>query len=114
VQKVYCGRCKSKPSWWNWQPGDYALATVDWAVLLNREGFPANHKRVYRLYKQGNLALRRKSRKHLASATRVPLAEPTRANQECVMNFLHDTVADGRKFRTLNIVDVFKRECLSV
>ncbi len=83
-------------------------------VLLKREGYPANHKRVYRLYKQDNLALRRKSRKRLASQARVPLAEPTRANQVWAMDFLHDTLADGRKFRTLNIVDVYTRECRAI
>src|SRR5512133_2284630 len=84
------------------------------AVLLRREGYPANHKRVYRLYKQGNLGLRRKGRKRLASVARVPLAEPARANQMWAMDFVHDTLADGRKFRTLNIVDVFTRECRAI
>lgn len=83
-------------------------------VLLKREGFSANHKRVYRLYKQGNLALRRKGRKRLAAVARVPLAQPTRANQVWAMDFVHDTLADGRKFRTLNIVDVFTRECRAI
>lgn len=84
------------------------------AVLLKREGYAANHKRVYRLYKQGNLALRRKGRKRLASVARVPLAEPTRANQMWAMDFIHDTLADGRKFRTLNVIDVFTRECRAI
>lgn len=84
------------------------------AVLLRREGYPANHKRIYRLYKQGNLALRRKGRKRLASVSRVPLAQPVRANQLWAMDFVHDTLADGRKFRTLNIVDVFTRECRAI
>ena len=83
-------------------------------VLLRREGYVANHKRVYRLYKQGNLALRRKRSKRLASVSRVPLAQPTRANQVWAMDFVHDTLADGRKFRTLNIVDVYTRECRAI
>ncbi len=84
------------------------------AVLLKREGYPANHKRIYRLYKQGNLALRRKGRKRLASVSRVPLAQPVKANQVWAMDFVHDTLADGRKFRTLNVVDVFTRECRAI
>lgn len=84
------------------------------AVLLKREGYPANHKRVYRLYKQGNLALRRKGRKRLASIARVPLAQPVKANQMWAMDFVHDTLSDGRKFRTLNIVDVYTRECRAI
>lgn len=50
-------------------------------VLLRREGYIANHKRVYRLYKKDNLALRRKDRKRLASVSRVPLPQPNRPNQ---------------------------------
>jgi putative transposase len=84
------------------------------AVLLKREGYPANHKRIYRLYKQGNLALRRKGRKRLASVSRVPLAQPVKANQVWAMDFVHDMLADGRKFRTLNVVDVFTRECRAI
>jgi putative transposase len=83
-------------------------------VLLRREGYVANHKRVYRLYKKGNLALRRKNRKRLASASRVPLPQPVRPNQVWAMDFVHDTLADGRKFRTLNIVDVYTRECRAI
>src|SRR5204863_1710912 len=71
----------------------------------------ANHKRVYRLYQQRHLALRRKGRKRLAALSRVPLAAPVRANQVWAMDFMHDTLADGRKFRTLNVVDVYTREC---
>lgn len=81
------------------------------AVLLKSEGYIANHKRVYRLYKQNNLGLRRKTGKRLASQARVPFVEPTKANQVWAMDFLHDTLVDGRKFRTLNIVDVYTREC---
>jgi putative transposase len=83
-------------------------------VLLRREGLVANHKRVYRLYKKDNLALRRKNRKRLAAASRVPPHQPARANQVWAMDFMHDTLVDGRKFRTLNIVDVFTRECRAI
>jgi putative transposase len=83
-------------------------------VLLKREGLVANHKRVYRLYKKDNLALRRKNRKRLAAASRVPLPQPAKPNQVWAMDFMHDTLADGRKFRTLNIVDVYTRECRAI
>ena len=83
-------------------------------VLLRREGYVANHKRVYRLYQQGHLALRRKGRKRLAAFRRVPLGVPVRANQVWAMDFTQDTLADGRKFRTLNIVDVYTRECRAI
>jgi putative transposase len=83
-------------------------------VLLRREGLVANHKRVYRLYKMDNLALRRKGRKRLAAVSRVPLPQPARPNQVWAMDFVHDTLANGRKFRTLNIVDVYTRECRAI
>lgn len=80
-------------------------------VLLRREGYLVNHKRVYRLYQQSHLALRRKDRKRLATLRRIPRAAPVRANQLWAMDFMQDTLADGRKFRTLNVVDVYTREC---
>lgn len=84
-------------------------------VLLRREGFVANHKRVSRLYKLNELALRRKKgRKRLASISRVPLPQPARPNQVWAMDFVHDTLANGRKFRTLNVVDVYTRECRAI
>jgi putative transposase len=83
-------------------------------VLLRREGLVANHKRVYQLYKKDNLALRRKNRKRLAAASRVPLPRPAKPNQVWAMDFMHDTLVDGRKFRTLNIVDMYTRECRAI
>jgi putative transposase len=81
------------------------------SVLLRREGYLVNHKRVYRLYQQSHLALRRKGRKCLAALRRIPRAAPVRANQIWAIDFMQDTLANGRKFRTLNVVDVYTREC---
>jgi putative transposase len=83
-------------------------------VLLRREGYVANHKRVYRLYRQSHLALRRRRRKRLAAFSRVPLLMPVRANQVWAMDFMQDALVSGRKFRTLNIVDVYTRECRAI
>jgi putative transposase len=83
-------------------------------VLLQREGIVANHKQVHRLYKLNELALRRKHRKRLAAISRVPLAQPSKANQIWAMDFVHDTLASGRKFRMLNVVDVYTRECRAI
>lgn len=84
------------------------------AVLLRREGYCANHKRVYRLYQQNHLTLRRKRRKRLAVLRRVSLVAPVSANQVWAMDFMQDALVNGRKFRTLNIVDVYTRECRAV
>jgi putative transposase len=83
-------------------------------VLLRRSGWRVNHKRVYRLYRREGLAVRRKKRKHLVAGCRGKLALPTARNQRWSMDFVHDQLADGRRFRTLNIVDDKTRECLAI
>jgi putative transposase len=79
-------------------------------VLLRREGWPVNPKRVYRWYRIEGLGVRRTQRKRLKAAVRTPRALPTRANQVWTMDFMHDNLASGRKFRTLNLIDGFTRE----
>jgi len=79
-------------------------------VLLRREGWPVNHKRVYRIYREEGLAVRRRKRKRLKAEARRPLVLPTQANQVWTLDFTHDNLASGRKFRTLNLMDGFTRE----
>ena len=83
-------------------------------VLLRREGQHINHKRVYRLYREEGLAVRRRRRKRVALTNRVALAAPQRAGQQWAMDFMSDTLANGRSFRTLNIVDTYTRECIAI
>lgn len=83
-------------------------------VLLRREGWQVNHKRVYRLYREEGLKLRRRRRRARAQVERVPLPLPMRADERYSMDFMRDTLADGRVFRTLNIVDDYTRECLAI
>ena len=83
------------------------------AVLLRREGWPVNHKRVYRLYREEGLGVRRRKRKRVGVVERQPLAIPTRPNERWSMDFISDALSDGRKFRSLNIVDDYSRECLA-
>jgi len=71
-----------------------------------------NHKRVYRLYREEGLAMRCKKRKRYRAEARVPLALPTRVNQMWTMDFTRDSLANGRKFRTLNLMDGYTREAL--
>jgi putative transposase len=82
-------------------------------VLLVREGWRINHKRVYRLYVEEKLSLRRK-RGRKRSAVRQPLAEPAAANQVWSVDFMSDALSSGRRFRMLNIVDDYTRECLAI
>jgi putative transposase len=71
-----------------------------------------NHKRTYRLYCEEDLAVRRKRpRKRLSHLRVTPLA-PTGPNQRWSMDFVADSLHDGRKFRILTVMDVFTRECL--
>jgi putative transposase len=82
-------------------------------VLLRREGWRVNHKRVYRLYGQEGLQVRRRKRKRMGAVERQALAIPTRQNERWSMDFVADALTDGRRFRSLNIVDDFNRECLA-
>jgi len=83
-------------------------------VMLLREGWRVNHKRVLRLYREEGLKLRPKKRKRVTSIQRVK-PEPTAAiNELWTMDFVHDALSCGRSFRALNIVDAHSRECLAV
>lgn len=82
-------------------------------VLLRREGWRVNHKRVYRLYREEGLNLRIKTgRRKRASYVRGPLAAPSRPNEQWSMDFIHDQLSDGRRFRVLTVVDKFSCECV--
>lgn len=83
-------------------------------ILLRREYGPLNHKRVYRLYKEERLALRRRKGKRVTVTNRVPMKPAERVGQQWSMDFMRDTLANGRSFRTLNLVDVFSRQCLAI
>lgn len=85
-------------------------------VLLRREGFPVNHKRVYRLYVEEKLGLRRKRgrRRMPTTAARVPLKRPVCPDEVWTMDFTQDAFASGRKFRTLNLMDGFTRYALRI
>jgi putative transposase len=82
-------------------------------VLLRREGRVVNHKRVYRLYREEGLSVRRRKRKRIGAMERQPLTLPTSCNQRWSMDFVSDGLGDGRKFRSLNIVDDYSRECVA-
>ena len=83
-------------------------------VLLKRDGWKVNAKRVYRLYTLEGLAVRTKPRKKLASRARVPAVTPTRANERWTMDFVSARTTDGRWFRTLTVVDIYTREALAL
>jgi len=79
-------------------------------VLLRREGWPVNHKRVYRLYREQGLALRLPVRKRKRAAqARVPVAEAAAPNDCWSMDFVADRLADGSAYRILTLVDNVSR-----
>ncbi len=79
-------------------------------VLLLREGWQINHKRVYRLYKEEGLSLRLKSKKKRVSQPRVPMPAAIAPNEIWSMDFMADRLASGRQLRLLTLVDNFSRE----
>ena len=84
-------------------------------VLLKREGWPVNAKRIYRLYSEEGLTVRTKpavAGKKAASRQRVPQGAATTPDQRWSMDFVSARFADGRWFRVLTVVDQFTRECL--
>lgn len=84
-------------------------------VLLRREGWQVNHKRVYRLYRQAGLNLRSKRpRRRKAAAHRLERSLLTAPNQSWSMDFVADALFDGRKLRALTVVDNFTRESLAI
>jgi putative transposase len=83
-------------------------------VLLRREGWLANHKRIWRLYSKAGLSVRRRRRKRIAAVERKPLPVPTGPNQSWSMDFVSDWLAYGRRFCCLNVVDDYTRECLAI
>ena len=78
-------------------------------LLLQREGWVVNRKRVYRIYREEALSVRRRRRKQVAAAPREAMPVPTRANERWSIDFMADTLADARTFRTLNLVDDYNR-----
>jgi len=81
--------------------------------LLAREGHSMNHKKLYRLYREERLMVRRRGGRKRALGTRAPMELPQGINQRWSLDFVSDTLADGRRFRILCIVDDFSRECLA-
>jgi putative transposase len=84
-------------------------------ILLRREGWKVNAKRVYRLYREENLSLRAKTPKRRVSCRkRVDRPDATCMNDCWAMDFMYDELFDGRRIRLLTIVDLFTRESLAI
>jgi len=104
-------RARIKEIAWNRIRYGYKRITV----LLRREGWAVNRKRVRRIYREENLMIRtRTPKRRRAAIVREPPSIPTAPNQSWAMDFMHDVLADGTKIRLLTIVDTYSRESLAL
>ena len=83
-------------------------------ILLAREGVVLNHKKLFRLYREERLGVRKRGGRKRALGTRAPMALPEAANQRWSLDFVSDALSSGRRFRVLAVVDDFTRECLGL
>lgn len=83
-------------------------------LLLGREGIRLNAKKLYRLYKEERLTVRKRGGRKRALGTRAPMTVPQGRNLRWSLDFVADTLMHGRRFRILAIVDDFTRECLAL
>jgi len=102
IREQLCLIAERKPRWGFKKMTDY----------LRNQGYPWNHKRVYRVYCEMKLNLRVKPKKRLPIRTPKPLIVPPAANISWSLDFMSDSLSNGRAFRTLNVIDDFNREGL--
>lgn len=83
-------------------------------LLLARQGIKLNRKKLYRLYKEERLTVRKRGGRKRALGTRAPMVVPKGRNLRWSLDFVMDTMVSGRRFRILTVVDDFTRECLGL
>jgi putative transposase len=83
-------------------------------VLLCREGFRANHKKTHRIYVEEGLQVRKRKKRRRSAIARCPLILPTRPNQRWSMDFVHDQLTTGRRFRCFALQDDFTKQCHTI
>jgi putative transposase len=84
-------------------------------VFLRRDGWRVNHKRVYRLYREEGLCLRRRiRRRHRSAVARVERVAATAPNEQWAMDFMHDTLLGAVSIRILTVIDLYSRECVAL
>jgi putative transposase len=83
-------------------------------VLLQREGWAVNHKRIRRMYIEEGLQVRVKRRKKRAAQMRFVPGARTKPNERWAMDFVADNLSTGHRIRALTVIDLFTRECLAI
>lgn len=81
---------------------------------IRKQGNRWNHKRVYRVYTAMKLNIRRKAKKRLPARVKQQLFQPSAANQVWSMDFMHDSLWNGKTYRLLNVIDDYKRQVLAI
>ena len=81
-------------------------------LLLKREGIHVNHKKLFRIYREERLIVRKRGGRKRALGTRRPMTIPQGSGQRWSVDFVHDNLVDGRRFRIFAVIDDFTRECL--
>lgn len=82
-------------------------------LMLQRQGWRVNHKKLRRLYREEKLHLRHRGGRKRALGARKLMLLPGRPNEGCSLDFVSDAYTDGRRFRALAVVDDYTRECLA-
>ena len=83
-------------------------------LMLERQGIKLSPKKLYRIYKEERLSVRKRGGRKRALGTRAPMAIPQDRNLRWSLDFVMDTLVSGRRFRILAVVDDFTRECLGL
>jgi len=104
VISVLNGMVAKRPRWGFWKCFD----------RMRIEGHPWNHKRVHRVYCALRLNLPRRTKRRLPTRQPLPLEAPSELNRIWSLDFMHDTLYDGRRFRTLNVLDDGNRQALGI
>ena len=117
-----CYRCERKLDTQNEEVATWLIKLTDnnrnwdfglcYLYLRNLNGFKWNHKRVYRVYKELDLNLRIKPLKRLIREKPEVLKVPLEINQVWSMDFMHDQLEDGRRFRLFNVIEDYNRETI--
>lgn len=81
-------------------------------IMLRREGEPSGINRIYRLYREEGLMVRKRKARRRATGLRAPIPVEAKPNARWSLDFVHDQMANGRRFRVLNITDDVTHECL--